>query len=441
MDVGFSHDGRLSPARQFPNFTQSEPSERRTFLRYYVTNRPRTWSVLINRINQFSKDFSALDLLDTCSVLLRVTQDFATKGFILHGETPVVYNQSQEKDTRMVEKSESRVEPKVTPHNGITRVYQADNVTENPHEFIVKYKGRKYDIQNLLKKHPGGSRIMKPYKGLNVDEAMVTNSHSIAAFHLFEEFVQSNQEEYQEIERLVDWNAPLLSQVGSLGDRYWEWVNLPVNRPIRLFASNGLERLTVTPWYMVPAVWIPIIFFLLYRGCSIDLKGNFVDSIPQISFAISWGILLWTFLEYTLHRKLFHMKPPADSKIFITLHFLLHGLHHKAPFDEQRLVFPPVPAMLLAVVFYTAYEMVFPVAMMNFAAGGVAIGYLCYDMTHYYLHYGSPKAETYMYVMKRYHNYHHFSYHDEGFGISSRLWDYVFGTAITLRNLKKAIEW
>lgn len=33
---------------------------------------------------------------------------------------------------------------------------------------------------------------------------------------------------------------------------------------------------------------------------------------------------------------------------------------------------------------------------------------------HYYLHHGSPKADTYLYDMKRYHNYHHFSHHDNG---------------------------
>ena len=50
------------------------------------------------------------------------------------------------------------------------------------------------------------------------------------------------------------------------------------------------------------------------------------EAFPLVFLA---GILLWTFLEYTLHRFLFHMEPPKDSKILIGLHFVLHGQHHK----------------------------------------------------------------------------------------------------------------
>lgn len=41
------------------------------------------------------------------------------------------------------------------------------------------------------------------------------------------------------------------------------------------------------------------------------------------------GMLLWSLMEYLLHRFLFHMKPPSNSYYLITLHFILHGQHHK----------------------------------------------------------------------------------------------------------------
>lgn len=41
------------------------------------------------------------------------------------------------------------------------------------------------------------------------------------------------------------------------------------------------------------------------------------------------GMLLWSLTEYLLHRFLFHMKPPSNSYYLITLHFILHGQHHK----------------------------------------------------------------------------------------------------------------
>ena len=41
------------------------------------------------------------------------------------------------------------------------------------------------------------------------------------------------------------------------------------------------------------------------------------------------GIVMWSFLEYSLHRWVFHLQPPATSSVLITFHFLMHGLHHK----------------------------------------------------------------------------------------------------------------
>ncbi|XP_015596008.1 fatty acid 2-hydroxylase isoform X2 [Cephus cinctus] len=318
--------------------------------------------------------------------------------------------------------------------------FRLDNAEETDN-FVVKYHGKTYDISGLLKYHPGGRKTLKPYKGFSLDRVLAETPHSKAAHHLFEEFVLENQSEYQDIEKLINWNKPILWQVSSLKNRYWEWVNLPVNRPIRLFKSNFLELLTITPWYLVPIIWIPISLYFFYIGCTTDISDSVVNSMPQIIIAFAWGLLLWTFLEYSLHRKLFHMKPPPDSTTLITLHFLLHGLHHKAPFDAQRLLFPPVPAIAAATILLNLYKLLFPPVMINFVISGTMIGYLCYDLIHYYLHYGAPKAETYLYVMKRYHNYHHFSHHQEGFGISSKLWDYVFGTLITLRQLIRAIEW
>lgn len=41
------------------------------------------------------------------------------------------------------------------------------------------------------------------------------------------------------------------------------------------------------------------------------------------------GMLLWSLVEYLIHRFLFHMKPPSNSYYLIMLHFVLHGQHHK----------------------------------------------------------------------------------------------------------------
>ncbi|KAJ9597962.1 hypothetical protein L9F63_011163 [Diploptera punctata] len=79
--------------------------------------------------------------------------------------------------------------------------------------------------------------------------------------------------------------------------------------------------------------------------------------------------------------------------------------------------------------------------MFFFTAAGITLGYVTYDLMHFYLHYGSPEAGSYLYYMKRYHNQHHFTHHETGFGISSNFWDKIFGTEIFLRKLSRALKW
>lgn len=137
---------------------------------------------------------------------------------------------------------------------------------------------------------------------------------------------------------------------------------------------------------------------------------------------------MWTLLEYSLHRGVFHWKPNQESYNQITLHFLLHGLHHKTPMDGDRLVFPPAAALILISIFYVFYRLLFPWPYFCLFASGQLFGYICYDIMHYYLHHGSPKPYTSMYFRKVYHHNHHFKDFDLAFGITTLLWDYVFGT-------------
>lgn len=143
------------------------------------------------------------------------------------------------------------------------------------------------------------------------------------------------------------------------------------------------------------------------------------------------GTLAWTLLEYALHRGVFHWRPNPTSHNQITLHFLLHGLHHKTPMDGDRLVFPPTAATIFAAVFYVFYYSILPWPIFCCYASGKLFGYICYDMIHYYLHHGSPTPYSDMHFRKVYHHNHHFKDFELAFGISTMIWDYVFGTVGT----------
>ncbi|KAI0229103.1 Fatty acid 2-hydroxylase [Lamellibrachia satsuma] len=242
-------------------------------------------------------------------------------------------------------------------------------------------------------------------------------------------------------DELVDWNKPLLRQVSNLGHNYFEWVHSPApDRQIRLFESDLLESLSVCSWKAIPAFWLPIICMMLYQSYITFRDVGSEKWLPWIFGGVPitrqetpllfvCGIFTWTLFEYAIHRWMFHLKPPASSRLLIVMHFLFHGQHHKTPMDAGRLVFPPAPALLFGVGIYSLLLAAFPFGMGNAVSAGVAFGYILYDLTHYYLHHGSPTI-PYFKRLKHYHVQHHFVNQQKAFGISSKLWDYPFGTLI-----------
>jgi 4-hydroxysphinganine ceramide fatty acyl 2-hydroxylase len=136
---------------------------------------------------------------------------------------------------------------------------------------------------------------------------------------------------------MVDWNKPMLAQVGKLGPNYLKWVHSPVDRPLRLFYSDFMEFFSRTPWFFVPIIWLPVVVYgsvLAIKHLNKEFIGPYgSQSFPAVlSVFLSLfilGCVLWSLVEYALHRFLFHRLPPANSPFWITFHFFLHGQHHK----------------------------------------------------------------------------------------------------------------
>lgn len=189
--------------------------------------------------------------------------------------------------------------------------------------------------------------------------------------------------------KFLDLNRPLLMQVWNGGfskDFYLEQVHRP--RHYKGGASaplfgNFLEPLTKTPWWVVPTVWLPPVAYGTY------LAGSGLNNPFSLTAYWVLGLCIWTLVEYGLHRCLFHIDNYLpDNRVGITLHFLLHGIHHYLPMDRLRLVMPPTLFIALATPFWYLAQSVF---FYNWYAatavfcGGI-FGYICYDLTHYFLH-------------------------------------------------------
>ena len=105
----------------------------------------------------------------------------------------------------------------------------------------------------------------------------------------------------------LDLNKPLLMQVwrGGFSKKFYlEQVHRP--RHYRGGASaplfgNFLEPLSLTPWWVVPLIWLPCVAYGTLTAYK-NLNGVIDTSLYWLT-----GLAVWTIIEYGMHRGLFHM--------------------------------------------------------------------------------------------------------------------------------------
>jgi len=201
---------------------------------------------------------------------------------------------------------------------------------------------------------------------------------------------------------------------------------VPGTTPIRLFPSDTLEFFTHVHPAMVPVVWVPVAAAFFVRGVSMaGAAGHPWSVVP--GFAA--GLILWTIAEYLLHRFIFHFTPRTPLQERVS--FLMHGVHHAQPRVKTRLVMPLMVSVPLALLFYLLFSVVVSYSMgARWLTGtlfaGFVIGYVCYDLTHYALHNVQFKGGIGK-LLRTHHMRHHTEW-DSRFGVSTPLWDHVFGT-------------
>lgn len=204
--------------------------------------------------------------------------------------------------------------------------------------------------------------------------------------------------------------------------------HLPVDHsdtPIRLFKSDFLEFFTHISPVTVVVLWLPVAVFFFVR--PIAAAGR-LEWFVAAGFLL--GLFLWTLLEYLLHRFLFHF--PARGALQERISFLFHGVHHAQPQCKTRLVMPPAVSIPMTVVMYSLLYFLLAVLFelpqwVGPLTSGLLAGYLIYDLTHYATHH-FPMRSGYAKFLKRYHMRHHYKTPGQRFGVSSPLWDWVFGT-------------
>ncbi|KAK7195241.1 Cytochrome b5-like Heme/Steroid binding domain/Fatty acid hydroxylase superfamily [Novymonas esmeraldas] len=273
--------------------------------------------------------------------------------------------------------------------------------------------------------------------------------------------------------------------------QYMHMINTPIYVPYcRLFDWGLIEFFSRTKFWVVMVLWIPLSVFWTARGVLRDNThvhpgwGSRLDAylylpnhnvvfrsypgpvtpamssyipagttdpdaiaaaqyrhavaVSQFSVAavvavFLFGVALWTFMEYFIHRVIFHFEraipePIFDNPLCKLLHLLVHGIHHIIPMDPDRLVFPPALFVVASTLIYNGYGYLMTGSCLDVVAGGVVCGYVLYDEIHYLLHHRDP-TDAYFKDLKKYHHAHHYVDDTRGYGISNKFWDIVFGTA------------
>lgn len=165
--------------------------------------------------------------------------------------------------------------------------------------------------------------------------------------------------------------------------------------------------------------WVPMLTALLVWVVSTGLAP-----LPIVGLVAS-GVVVWSLVEYLLHRYVFHYIGPRPWQR--RFHFIFHGVHHDFPQDAKRLVMPLGVSIPLGLAFFLAFDLVMPRAVACAVLVGVGAGYLAYDGIHYFTHHLKAKSRAGKYL-KRYHLVHHHTGVASKWGVTSPLWDYLFGT-------------
>jgi len=190
-----------------------------------------------------------------------------------------------------------------------------------------------------------------------------------------------------------------------------------------LFTNPFLEKMTKTNPIQNIIVYGLVIAALIYVALAV--KGL---SLLTFLALFLCAILFWTFAEYMLHRFLFHWV--TEHPLSKRFHFVMHGAHHEYPKDEERLLMPPVPGLLMAAVLFLLFYMLF--ALIGYSTftwaffPGFFLGYLMYSFVHRATHVYKPPA--FLQPLWTHHSLHHYKYPKKAFGVSNRFWDRVFGT-------------
>lgn len=234
----------------------------------------------------------------------------------------------------------------------------------------------------------------------------------------------------------IDLNWPALLQLRQLKD-FKTWACRPYRpgrKQIPLFWTPEFDR--QHPWsfplaFLESCTQGHVLQIFLFWFPALMIAGYWtVQNLGPLQWFPSLiGLGSWTWVEYWVHRSLFHNW--FSFNYVPELVFMVHFVHHKQPKDTWRLTMPlimslPMGAAILASMQYflslTGLWSTHPWLTTLSWGLGFGVGYVIYDLLHFAAHFCPVRTS-----LQRHHLAHHGLCHRK-FGFTTSWWDKAFNT-------------
>jgi dihydroceramide fatty acyl 2-hydroxylase len=181
--------------------------------------------------------------------------------------------------------------------------------------------------------------------------------------------------------------------------------------------------------------WRKLAPFYFYAAVSLSLAAAVKSNGPSkgtIFILLLFGFLSWGLIEYVLHRFVFHFD--AASVFGRNFVYSAHLRHHENPKSTEYLF----ANLQFSVPIATAYWLVAWAVLGTWRAAsylfiGLITGYLCYESLHFLAHHSRSRLALFRYL-KKYHLLHHYRTPDLRFGVTSPVFDLLFGSFRPVRD-------
>jgi hypothetical protein len=155
-----------------------------------------------------------------------------------------------------------------------------------------------------------------------------------------------------------------------------------------------------------------------------------VDAQPFVLLAaFAAGAFTWTLAEYGLHRVVFHALPRP------VLGAREHRQHHARPDYFAPAWQKALAALVVSGALLAGLSRVSGPGVGAAATGGFIAMYLAYEVLHRRCHTHPPRG-AYGRWRRRNHFAHHFGDPHRAHGVTTPLWDHVFGTALSVERIQ-----